>query len=103
MNKILCLCQVAALARDFQWEVDNLSRNQPITRNCGMSLEKFNGLVQSTAGLYDEGHDNFNNTEESAPTRNGIGFLIDPNEIDRQTGTLSQSEKIRLIDLLGAW
>ncbi len=33
----------------------------------------------------------------------GIDFVIDPEEKDRITGTVSQSQKMKIIDLLGDW
>jgi hypothetical protein len=33
----------------------------------------------------------------------GIDFVIDPDEKDRITGCLSQSQKMKVIDLLGDW
>jgi hypothetical protein len=108
MNKILCLCEVAALARDLQWENDNVGnvRFKSMLNSFGMSKENFDGYIQQTAALVAES-DNYSQADMSyrsaSNEMNNPGLLIDPNDVDRLTGGLSQSQRMKLIELLGAW
>lgn len=104
MNRILCLCEVAALARDLQWDAENApSKLRTVVSDFGMSKEKFDGVIQRTTALIEE-TDNYSRSDTSANREdNPPGLLIDPTDIDRHTGGLSNSQRMKLIELLGDW
>jgi hypothetical protein len=109
MSKILRLCEIGALARDIQRECDMIrSRQRSTLGHVIMSKENFQGLMQQANDVEDSdkvGHIGAESTSRNEPERSSTprGFLINPNDIDSLTGFLSQSQRTKLNELLGAW
>lgn len=108
MKKILCLCEVAALARGMKR--DNEGRGRSTIPNLGMSKANFDGFVQETAKEFDDIDDySFSKlvidlpSSSSSLPKSQCDFIIDPNDVDKITGGLSPTQKMKLIELLGAW
>ena len=103
VNKMLRLCEVAALARDIRSETarpDAMQRNTSVTQ-FGISREDFNGMLR-----YDEHEDDTSSNLKSIPNRSAYegGFIVDPTLIESvRQGALDQSQKEKITELLGAW
>jgi hypothetical protein len=114
MKKILCLCEVAALARDLRREADHFGTKgrsgMTWSTNIGMSKENFDGFIQETAKEFDD-TDTYsfnsklvnNSSVLDNKTNNEYEYLIDPNDLDKISGGLTPSQKMKLNELLGAW
>lgn len=109
MQKILLVSQVATLARklerQFEFYDENLEHSPSSDAPAGgIANDTFAGVLASAD--YDDGSDSV-----PSPSRHqavpqsigGIDFVIDPDEKDKITGSLSQSQKMKIIDLLGDW
>lgn len=104
MTKILCLCEVAALARDLKGDTE--SQRRPIISNLGMSKASFDGFVQEAAKEFDK-TDDYSYSKDVDMTSLSVArqsnLLIDPHDLDKNSGGLSPSQKMKLNELLGAW
>jgi hypothetical protein len=109
MKKILLVSQVAALARklerQFEFYGESLAHSSSADAPVG-------GFVKDSfaRALASADHDDGSESVPS-PSRHqtvpqsigGIDCVIDPDEKDRMTGTISQSQKMKIIELLGDW
>jgi hypothetical protein len=117
MNKTLLITEVAALARDMERLTvlsGNRSTRPASVLSFGISKEKFDAFVIGAQD--DEGSETMSSKAgvstrslavDNQPTLNEqLGrneFIIDPNGRDALTGSLNQSQKMRIVELLGNW
>lgn len=103
MNRILLVSEVASLGRAFERQVKeadhNMQRRTTITAaSFGLNKEKFDGLMNalpddSTLGGYTQSE-----AGADEPRR-----VIDPDDRHPLTGSLTQAQKSRIVQLLGQW
>jgi hypothetical protein len=108
MSKILCLCEIGALARDIQRQCDMIRiRHRSTLGHAIMSKENFEGLMKQADEWAEDSekvvHDGAETTSPNERSSTPIGFLINPSDVDILTGFLSQSQRTKLNELLGAW
>jgi hypothetical protein len=109
MQKILLVSQVAALARklerQFEFYGENLGHSPSANAPVG-GFGKGNFVRVLASADYDDGSDSVPSPSRHQAVPQSIGgtdFVIDPDEKDRITGTISQSQKMKIIELLGEW
>jgi hypothetical protein len=110
MSKILRLCEIGILAREIQREAEaNGFRQRSALGSVMMSKENFEGLIQQAHDMNEDATKPNQRADESA---NGnasehdvtpAGYLINPRDLDSLTGLISQSQRTKLNELLGAW
>jgi hypothetical protein len=106
MKKILLISQVASLGRDFEKYVGTRGNNMEAPHVDG--LDEMDGLLNYSAD--DASFDGrstgrpslFGNSSERAAMEDK-SRVIDPDDRNPLTGSLNSSQKIRIIQLLGAW
>jgi hypothetical protein len=107
MQKILLVSQVAVLARklerQFELYGENLAHSPSLDAPVGgFADDRFAGVLAST--VYDDGADSVPSPSRHQAVPQSIGgadFVIDPVEKDRITGTISQLQKIEVLEYLG--
>lgn len=104
VQKAVILCEVASLARTFQIKSFGGGgvRRTPSLSKFGMSQAEFDGIVRRNVLTDDdiasgEGISNLNDSIYSG------GLIIDPSNNDPRRGTLDQSQRMKINELLGAW
>jgi hypothetical protein len=109
MQKILLVSQVAALARKlerkFEFYGENLAHSPLADAPVGGFVKDNFARVLASAD-YDDGSDSAPSPSRHQAVPQSIGgtnFVIDPDEKDRITGTISQLQKMKIIELLGDW
>lgn len=104
MKKILLVSEVAALGRAFERYVnshkDEMTRRRVSATSYGVNSERLRGMITSAP---DESNcaDGDESTEFLDIT--DAKYVIDPNDRHPMTGALSQTQKARILTLLGAW
>jgi len=104
VHKVLILCEVANLGREFLLETyDGYSeRLQPSVSQLGITREEFNGYLERHAGNEDSSSHgkpgSFSVHEDSS--KRGAGFTLEQSESDPG---FSQSQRMKIDELLGAW
>ena len=100
VDKIVILCEIAALSREIEDEITNpqsLRRSVSVTQY-GITKEEFDGILEES-----------NNDEGSTISRNtkGLdyqgGLIVDPTKSDLRRVRLDQSQRAKITELLGAW
>jgi hypothetical protein len=109
MQKILLVSQVAVLARklerQFEFYGENLAQSPSADAPVGGFVKDNFASVLASAD-YDDGSDSVPSPSRHQAVPQSIGgtdFVIDPDEKDRMTGTICQSQKMKIIELLGDW
>jgi hypothetical protein len=110
MMKILLIGQVAALARKLERQFEFYGESLALSPS---SEAPVGGFVKDSFARALASADNDDGSERSVPSPSehqavpqsigGIDCVIDPDEKDRMTGTISQSQKMKIIELLGDW
>jgi hypothetical protein len=103
-HKILLLSEVAALARSFERQTLTNGKEMtplPDITQYGMDKEQLEAFVLSTDDDDDTGSVKSRPVMVSAMSRRGL--VMDPKERDPTTGKISQSQKIKIVELLGLW
>jgi hypothetical protein len=106
MKKILLISQVASLGRDFEKYVGTRGNNMEAPHVDG--LDEMDGLLNYSAddasldGRSSGRPSLFGNSSERAATEDKAR-VIDPDDRNPLTGSLNSSQKIRIVQLLGAW
>jgi hypothetical protein len=104
MHKFLLLSEVASLASGFEWEAltyGNEMTPLPSITQYGMSRKRLEGFVLSTGD--EEDTESQKSLAALQPTNSHRGLIIDPNGRDPMTGHMSQSQKMKIVELLGSW
>jgi hypothetical protein len=107
MQKILLVSEVAVLARklehQFKFDCENLAHSQSSDAPVGgFAKDHFTGVLASAD--YDDGADSVPSPSQHHAVPQSIGgtdFVIDPDEKNRITGTISQSQKQQVYEYLG--
>lgn len=101
MNKVLTLCEVAALAREITADL-----HRPTSLRRVMSVSQFGISRKDYDGMFrysdDENSANSKNVK-SIPSSYQGGFIVDPTNNDPRRGALDPSQKAKINELLGAW
>jgi hypothetical protein len=106
MKKILLISQVASLGRDFEKYAGTLGNDMDAPHVDG--LDGLDGLLNYSAddasldGRSSARPPPLGNSNERA-AMDTKARVIDPNDRNPLTGSLNSSQKIRIIQLLGAW
>jgi hypothetical protein len=106
MKKILLISQVASLGRDFEKYVGTRGNNMEAPHVDG--LDEMDGLLNYSAdeasldGRSSARPSLFGNSNERA-AMDAKARVIDPDDRHPLTGSLNSAQKIRIIQLLGAW
>jgi hypothetical protein len=110
MKKILLISQVASLGRDFEKYVGTRGNNMVAPHVDGLD-----GLLNYAAddGSFDGRSSNIDGPSSNRPKATGNSSekaetedkarVIDPDDRNPLTGSLNSSQKIRIVQLLGAW
>jgi len=102
MNKILLVSEVASLGRDLEKHAERNSNDQstPPSQSMfgGMDANRLASLLgkaqdESSAGLWTSAKSEMGESER----------IIDPEDRHPLTGSLSSSQKLKIVQLLGAW
>jgi hypothetical protein len=100
VDKIVILCEIAALSREIEDDVagpSSLRRSASVTQY-GITKEEFVGILEES-----------NNDEGSSISRNTKGndyqggLIVDPTKSDLRRVRLDQSQRAKITELLGAW
>jgi hypothetical protein len=109
MKKILLVSQVAALARklerQFAFYGENLAHSPSADAPAGGFVKDNFAKVLASAD-YVDGSESVPSPSRHQAVPKSVGSIdcvIDPDEKDRMTGTISQSQKMKIIELLGDW
>jgi hypothetical protein len=100
MKKILLVTKVASLSRDF--ERSRIQKNK--SGYFGIGSHVLENIVRDT-----EADDESQTTHSNQPGPSSTGFLqvgdyvINPDDRDPLTGSLSASQKMRIVQTLGRW
>lgn len=104
VKKALLLCEVATLARDFYYDTNGGAGTM---RKFGMSREALSVILHKSIPA------SVDNDDAEAAERQALvdgdddiyngGLIIDSRQADLLRGRLDQSQRTRLIELLGAW
>jgi hypothetical protein len=107
MKKILLISQVASLGRDFEKYVGTLGKNMDAPHVDGLeSLLNYSADDASFDGR--SSNIDGRSTGRAKPSSERAATeekarVIDPNDRNPLTGSLNSFQKIRIIQLLGAW
>jgi hypothetical protein len=116
MEKILLMSQVATLARKFERQFafygENLVHSPSTEALSGFTKDHFAGILASADDDDDDHFDGAHGKTPASPEQHqqpvsgsiaGPDLVINPEEKDRITGSLSQAQKMKIVELLGSW
>ena len=104
MKKILLVSEVASLSRAFERYVSNhkdeITRRSVSATSYGVNSERLRGMItsipdESTRAEGDEATEFLDITDAK--------YVIDPDDRHAMTGALSQTQKARILTILGQW
>jgi hypothetical protein len=110
MKKILLISQVASLGRDFEKYVGTRGNNMEAPHVDGLDClfnysaddASLDGRSSNIDGRSSGRPSLFGNSSERAATEDKAR-VIDPDDRNPLTGSLNSSQRIRIVQLLGAW
>ena len=104
MEKIILISEVASLGRDFEKYVLSQSveiqRELPSPSLFGLTSARFDNLMDSVDDDSSAGAATYNRSDFVA---DDIDRIIDPEDRQPLTGSLSSQQKARISQLLGMW
>ena len=98
VNKVLMLCEVAALARDCRMESFGGYKKvqlRPSATKFGITQEEFDGIVRSIAHHDDDDY--------ASQSRGGKSLPNEPSYHGNDPRRRAESEKMKIKEMLGAW
>ena len=100
VDKIVVLCEIAALSREIEDEIaspHSLRRSMSISQY-GITKEEFDGILEESNV---EDGSSIGRNSKSVDYQGGL--IVDPTKSDLKRVRLDQSQRAKITELLGAW
>jgi hypothetical protein len=104
VDKMLILCEVAALSREIEHEVArpfSMKRSLSVSQY-GITRQEFDDLLLASDD--DEGSSKSKNAKGlTTESKYQGGLIVDPTSNDLRRARLDQAQRAKITELLGAW
>lgn len=105
MKDILMISEVAALAKDFEHEMKIRAHRKGVTGN--QYVAHLKAQQDKLFGIFDDLEDEDKNEGQSYADRSSnkanVDYIVDSEDRNPWSGSLSNAQQMRIIQLLGAW